>query len=116
LNKRGVFIFDEIEPILKGKDTFLANNHFLEEIKDLGSFLKSKSKLNDIDQLIEHGYIQSSIEYCLKYDVIDSLLNMDGFHHTTSWSPFEWSNKPEYLDLLSFSVFFLAPSSALSIF
>ena len=91
---------------MKGKDTFLANYYFLEEINDLESFLKSKSKLNNIDQLIEHGYIQSSIEYCLKYDVIDSLFHIDDFHHTASWSPFEWRNYREYFDLLSYFVFF----------
>jgi len=61
---------------------------------------------NDIDQLIEYGYLPSSIEYCLKYDVIDDLLKIDYFQQKAKWSPFEWSDKSEYLDLISFAVFY----------
>ena len=98
-------------------DTFLLSYYFWKEIEDFGSFIKSKYKpggfeetffenANDIDQLIEYGFLPSSIEYCLKYDVIDSLLNMDDLNPKAKWSLFEWSNKPEYLDLLSFAGFF----------
>jgi len=117
LYKRGVFIFGEIEPFLKNVDTFLICYYFRKEIKDFESFIKSKDKPddfddsffeneNDIDQLIEYGYMQSSIEYCLKYDVIDDLALWNNLNQTVSWSPFEWSFKPEYLDLLSFAGFF----------
>jgi len=116
LYKRGVLVFGEIKPFLRNGNTFLIRYYFRKEIEDFYSFIKNKSKPygidesffeneNDMDQLIEYGFLPSSIEYCLKYDVIDSLLNMD-FNQKAKWSPFEWSNKPEYLDLLSFSGFF----------
>jgi len=47
---------------------------------------------NDIDQLIEFGYHPSSMEYCLKYDVIDDLLKIDNKNQEAKWSPFEWSS------------------------
>jgi len=117
LYKRGILVFEEIEPILKNRDTFLLCCYFRKEIKDYESFIESKYKPygfdesffeneNDIDQLIEYGFLQSSIEYCLKYDVIDDLAFRDNINQETRWSLFEWSNKPEYLDLLSFAGFY----------
>jgi len=117
LYKRGVFVFEEIEPFLKNDNTFLLSYYFRKEIKDFGSFIKNKSKPygidesffeneNDMDQLIEYGFLPSSIEYSLKYDVIDDLLNIDNLNQEAKWSPFEWSYEPEYLDLLSFAGFF----------
>jgi len=116
LFKRGVLVFGEIDPFLHDRYTFLLSYYFRKEINDFDSFIKSKEMYDDfdesffenennIDYLIEYGFLPSSIEYCLKYDVIDDLLNMD-FNQKAKWSPFEWSNKPEYLDLLSFSGFF----------
>ena len=117
LHKRGIFVFEEIEPFLKNDYTFLLCYYFRKEIKDFESFIKSKSKPydidesffeneNDMDQLIEYGYLTSSIEYCLKYDAINDLVVFDNFKKKPSWSPFEWSKMPEYLDLLSFAGFF----------
>jgi len=117
LYKRGVFVFEEIEPFLGNRNTFLLCYYFRKEIKDFNSFIKNKSKPsafnksffeneNDIDQLIEYGYLQTSIEYSLKYDVINDLVGFDNFNLKARWSPFEWSEKPEYLDLLSFTGFF----------
>jgi len=117
LYQRGVFLFEEIEPCLKNDNTFLISYYFRKEIKDFGSFIKNKSKPygidesffeneNDMDQLIEYGYLQSSVEYCLKYDAIDDLINIDNLNQKAKWSPFEWSYEPEYLDLLAFSGFF----------
>jgi len=110
-------VFEEIEHILKNRDTFLLGWYFRKEIKDFESFIENKcinddfdesffENENDIDQLIVYGFLQSSIEYCLKYDVIDDLLSIDNLKPEANWSPFEWSSKPEYLDLLSFSGFF----------
>jgi len=115
--KRGVLVFEEIEPFLKNRDTFLLCYYFRKEIKNFDSFIKSKSKPdnfkksffeneNDIDQLIEYGFLQSSIEYCLKYEVIDDLAVFDNLNQKPSWSPFEWSFIPQYFDLLSFAGFF----------
>jgi len=117
LYKRGVFVFEEIEPFLRNGNTFLLSYYFRKEIKDFYSFIKNKSKPygidesflgneEDIDQLIEYGYLPSSIEYCLKYDVIDDLLNIDNLNQKARWSLFEWSYRPDYLDLLSFAGFF----------
>jgi len=117
LYKRSVLAFEEINPFLNDMDTFILSYYFWKEIEDFESFIKSKLKpgglaeaffenSNDIDQLIEYGFLQSSIEYCLKYDVIDDLLNIENLTQEASWSPFEWSDKPDYLDLLSFSGFF----------
>ena len=117
LHKRGVMVFEEIEPFLSNRDTFLLCNYFRKKINNFESFIKSKSKPygidesffeneNDIDQLIEYGYMQSSIEYFLKYDAIDDFNVFNNLNQEARWSPFEWSIKPEYLDLLSFAGFF----------
>jgi len=117
LFKKGILVFEEIEPFLSHRDTFLLCYYFRKEIKDFESFIGIKFKPSGIDesffeneyymdQLIEYGYLQSSNEYCLKYDVLDDLLNIDNLNQEAKWSPFEWSNKPEFLDLLSFSGFF----------
>jgi len=117
LYKRGILVFEEIEPFLRNGNTFLLCYYFRKVVKDFDNFIKSKSKPygidesffeneNVMDQLIEYGYLQSSIEYCLKYDVIDDLLSIDNINQEARWSPFEWSNKPEHKDLLSFSGFF----------
>ena len=52
-----------------------------------------------IDQLVGFGFIPSSIEYCLKYNVIDDLVNFDVLSKEAKWCPFEWSLKPKCLDL-----------------
>jgi len=117
LYKRCILAFEEIEPFLKNDYTFMLSYYFRKEIKDFDSFILHKIKptgleqsffenADDIDKLIEYGYLQSSIEYCLKYDVIDDLVGFDNLNHEARWSPFEWSFRPEYLDLLSFAGFF----------
>jgi len=117
LFKRGIFVFEEIEPFLCSRDTFLLSYYFRNEIKDFYSFIKNKSKPYGIDesffenehyldQLIEYGYLQSSIEYCLKYDVIDNLAVFDNLNQEAKWSPFEWSYQPQYLSFMSFCGFF----------
>ena len=118
LYKRGIFVFEEIEPLLNGKNSFLLCYYFWKEIKDFESFIQYKrnpdefdesffENNNNIDQLIEYGFLPSSIEYCLKYDVIDDIQKIDDLYKEVIWSPFEWSNKPEYLDLLSLAGFFV---------
>jgi len=117
LYKRCVFVYEEIEPFLNNRVTFMLCYYFRKEIKDFKSLIKSKYKPygleesffkneSDIDQQIEYGYPLSSIEYCLKYDVIDDLAVFDNFDRKIKWSPFEWSIKPKYLDILSFAGFF----------
>jgi len=117
LYKRGVLLFEEIEPFLRNTKAFLLSYYFRKKIDDFENFVHSKHKPhgldesffgngNNIDQLIEYGYLPSSIEFFLKYDVIDDLVVIDNLCKEARWSPFEWSFKPKYLDLLSFSGFF----------
>ena len=117
LYKRGIFVFEEIQPLLRPRNTFLLCYYYRKEINDFESFIQTKDKpydfdelclenTNDIDKLVEYGFLPSSIEFCLKYDVIDDLVVFDNLDIETKWSPFEWSVKPQYLDLLSFTGFF----------
>jgi len=117
LYKRGVFVFEEIEPFLCMRDTFLLCYYFRKGIKDFDSFIKNKDLPDDldesfldndnyIDQYIEYAFLPLSIEYCLKYDVIYDLVVFDNLNQEAKWSPFEWSYKPKYLDFLSFAGFF----------
>jgi len=117
LFKRGVFVFKEIEPFLIRSDTFLLCYYFRKEIEDFNNFIKTKDKLyrfnqsffekeSYIDQLIDFGFLPSSVEYCLKYDVVDDLVGFDKLNQKAIWSPFEWSYQPKYDDLLSFAGFF----------
>jgi len=117
LYKYGVFVFDEIQLVLEHCNAFMLCYYFRKEMDDFEYFIRTKSKPygfdesfidngSDIDQLIEYGFYPSSIEYCLKYDVIDDLINISIPDQEAKWSPFEWSNRPNYLDFLSFAGFF----------
>jgi len=137
LFKRGIFVFNEIEPFLKNEDAFLICYYFQQEIEDFDSFIQKKRNIfstqkkinffeqfnqseyisnefekqylcntNNIDHFIEYGFLPSSIEYCIKYDVNDDLASFEVLKPEALWSPFEWSLKPQYLDLLSFSGFY----------
>jgi len=117
LYKKGVFIFEDIKPHLKGIDSFLLYFYFRDEIDDFKSLIQKigvpydfdKSFIEnekDIDLLIEYGFVPYSIEYCLKYDDIEKFENIEVFNKEPKWSPFEWSIEPDFLDFLSFSGFF----------
>jgi len=117
LYKRGVFAYEEIKPFSLGENAFILFYYFHKEIDNFEGFIKSKDipfrieksfldSPNDIDQLIEYGFLPSSIEFYLKYDSLDDLLNINILKQEAKWSPFEWSYKPKYLDFLSFAVFF----------
>jgi len=117
LFKRGEFVYGEIEPFLMNLNSFLLCYSFRKQIKDFGSFIKRKEKPyaidesffeneKDIDEMIEYGFLPSTIEYILKYDVIDDLYTFNILNKEAKWSPFEWSFKPKYLDFLSFSGYF----------
>ena len=117
LHKRGVLTFQEIEPFLRYDGAFWLCYYFRKEIKSFVSFIERKFKPgdfdesflqneNNIDQMIEYGFLPSTIEYSLKYDGIDDFIIFDNYNQKAKWSPFEWSYEPTYLDLLSFSGFF----------
>ena len=119
LHKRGVINFEEIEPFLRsgkfGSDSLLLSYYFRKEINDFNSFIKTLEKphkfifdfqSDHIDELLEYGFLRSSIEYCLKYDVVNDLVCFSTLKEEAKWSSFEWSIMPHYFDLLSFSGFF----------
>ena len=118
LFQKGVLSFAEIETHLRNNDSFIVCYYFRKEINDFMGFILEKYKPkeldegflendNDIDDFIEFGFLPSSIEYCLKYDDIDFLRNIDLlFVKDAQWSPFEWSLRPDSLKLLPFSGYF----------
>jgi len=117
LFKRGILNFEEIKPFLKDFRSFLLHYYFHKEIDGFERIIKTMSKPydfdvsiikdeSDIDLLIEFGFLPSSIEYILKYDVLDDLKCFRILDQEIKWSLFEWSMKPKHLDLLSFSGFF----------
>jgi len=66
---------------------------------------------NDLNNLIEYGFLPSMIEYSLKYDDHEKINDYFTVSNTNKeisliWSPFEWAMKPTSLDPLSFSGIF----------
>jgi len=118
LYKTSILGLDEILSFLQTQNCYLVYYYFWREIKDFVSFIQGKHRPynldipiiennDEIDQYINYGFLQSSIEYCLKYDDIESFSLYDWNKSSDAqWSPFEWSHKPKYLDFLSFSGFF----------
>jgi len=115
---KDIFQFNEIEPLLFPKTSYMLCYYFRDFISDLGNILREKIKPDDLDEsfleneesisaLIEYGFLPGSIEFNLKYDDIDSFrIQFPISQSETKWSPFEWSIKPDFSDLLSFSAFF----------
>jgi len=118
LYKEGVFSFLDFERFIERGDSLIFCYYFRKDIEDFNSFVDSKSRPydfdesfvqneHDLDLSIEHGFVPSSIEYCLKYDDVENLRDFDVVNvREAKWSPFEWSYKPGFLDLLSFTGFF----------
>ena len=120
LFKEGVYSIEDIKPIFQNDDSYIFCHYFKKEIGDFQNFIRKKPQPiisqpipeNDeaIEQLINTGFLPSSIEYCLKYDDIQNLKKIDvSIDYVLKWSPFEWSYQPEnkvMSDLLSFSAFF----------
>jgi len=117
LFKKGVFEFEEMKPFLNSCDSLLLCYYFWKEIENFEMFIRYKNiperydtsffnNSNDYDQMIEYGFVPSSIEYCLKYDAIEDLHNWSIISNESKWSPFEWSYKPDNLSTLSLSGLF----------
>jgi len=118
LFKKGFLEFDEIFPILQSSKNFILCYYFRNQIKEFDTYILCKKKPfdiddsffkneNQIDLLIEYGFLPSSIGFCLKYDDIDVFRDITINNQSEiKWSPFEWSFKPFYQDLLTFSGFF----------
>jgi len=116
--KNGVFIFEEIEPFIKYEKSCIPFYYFRKDINNFGLLLEKKQFPDNffrsffqnedlLNQMIEYGFLPSSVEYCLKYDDCDVLHSIGAINQKDLlWSPFEWSLKPDYLDILSFSGFF----------
>jgi len=114
----GVFHFSEIFPNLSDRISFVQSFYFRKEITDFEHYIMNKIRPydinpdvfkndDDVDLYIKFGFLPSSIEYCLKYDDISIFRDLSiNERKLCTWSPFEWSRKPQYLDLLSFSGFF----------
>jgi len=118
LYKKGVLDYEDLAPTINRFDSFVFCYYFRKEFFDFEAVIQSKEEPddfdesfiendNEIDSLVEYGYLPSSIEYCLKYDDIDVFRSIcTSYQSTAKWSPFEWSCKPEFRDFLSFSGFF----------
>jgi len=118
LYKQGIFNYSDIDPYIQRKDSILMCYYFRKNIPDFANFIsfdKNLSKFylskyqneSTIDKMIEFGFTPSSVEYCLKYDDINSLReNFTTNIKYVEWNPFEWSRKPDYLEVLSVSGFF----------
>ena len=117
----GIFSFFDIERYLSNKSCLLLGYYFKKYIDDFNKITKGKFFLLEFDEmylkneneyeiLYKYGFFPGSLEYVLKYDDINALQNT--FNEDThkpeqmKWSPFEWSRRPDYLDILSFSAFF----------
>jgi len=122
LFKRGSFTLDQIESKLCHPETYISSFYFRKEIKGFVEFFEAHSQLydydnnffkgeNDIELMIQYGFVPLSIEYCLKYDDIDvfrSLFSKEYFSNKPicDWSPFEWCQSPDNVSLMSFSGYF----------
>jgi len=120
LFKLGVYTANDIKPLLQDDDCWLLCVYFRKQIRHFESCFKTKRKNfniqlyndNDIDQMIDYGFVSNSIEFCLKYDDLEvlkshhiSLKNNNG--QIGKWNPFEWAKDPVFpLDYLAFSGYF----------
>jgi len=119
LFQSNIYMFSDIEPLLYSSGCFVSIYYFWKEIKDFDRIINEQRKPfgpntafpgnKDMEQMIEYGFVPSSLEYCLKYDDLTTfrdLFSNSNNTKTAKWNPFEWSRKPHSLDLLSFSGFF----------
>jgi len=122
LYQLGVYMYPEIEKILKKSNNTISYFYYRKEIEnfpqliqtlDAGSECDHSSLINnsDLDSMIQYGFAPSTIEYCLKYDDIDNFRTLlhdlsPFFNGCIEWSLFEWSRIPDSYDYLSVSALF----------
>ena len=118
LFQSGIISFSEIHQYLESDTSLVLCYYFRKEIKDFQNQICHKWSTEDfdesffqndedIDKMINFGFLPSSIEYCLKYDDLDGFREIISYSsNSINWSPFEWSKKPPKNDILSFSGFF----------
>jgi len=117
-----IYALSEIMVFLMSKLAYVPSFYFKKGIGDFKSFIKEKlypeeydksffENDDEIDFRIQYGYIPHSIEYCLKYDDLQSLrvffseiLSLK--EYSISGSPFEWAKIPRKLGYLGFSGYF----------
>jgi len=118
LYKRNIIKFEDILPFLRDDSIYVGCYYYETEIDDLEGFLFNKSIPNEYDysfyktiqnsdEAKQYGFSSHSMEFCLKYDDLEHF--REYYDQETSflnWSCFEWSQKPRYFDLLSFSGYF----------
>jgi len=109
------FSMDEIKSALEFHKKKFLYLFFKDTIElDYSGFSDDRNSQNywnekELDFLIQFGFHKSSMEFCLKYDQfeeIDKLLMKNPNLKTCRWNPFEWSEEPKSLDLLSFCSFY----------
>ena len=116
LYKSSMIFFDDVKSLLNDEKIIIPCFFFRKEIDDFNMFIRRKTESSNfnkylifseenIEALLEYGFLPSSIEYCLKYDDYDSFRNIfnANIHQMANWNPFEWSQRPKSLDILSFS-------------
>ena len=122
LYQLGIFLFDDIKTFLENRDAFILSYYYHKEIDNFDDHIRLKTIPSDyddcyyefkenIDALIQYGFAPNTIEYCLKYDDINAFINIySNQNHSpggiAKWSPFEWSQKPDFFDFLSFYGFY----------
>lgn len=116
LYQKGFLEFSEIKPFFNIESDYKMCYYFQNELDDFENMIKGKkipddyikhyfSDLSQINELIMFGYPRNSVEYCLKYDDVDTLINLlsnPGFEKCTKakLSPFEWSICPSSMSFL----------------
>jgi len=120
LFKMGVYSIKEVQTNLMFEFSTLTYMYFKDYISDISEYfdildfdqdLFDKYIGKDIEFLINHGFEKDSLEYVLKFDILDSLesimieFNFQSLMYA-EWSPFEWSFPLNYLDILSFASYF----------
>jgi len=118
LFKLDIYSFEEIRGFLDGRDSFISCFYFRKEINDFNKYIKGKRtpveydlsifhNEEEVSLMIENGFVPTSIEYCLKYDDLETFVGIFPVSQKSAkWNPFEWSAKPVDLSLISFSSFF----------
>jgi len=116
LYKMGILSFEEIEPLFSRSE--ILKYYFRKQIIGFEDQVKTYNIIleydfsffehkNDIDNMIEYGFVPNTVEYCLKYDDIVVFRSIFPLNQCdVQWNPFEWSEKPQLLGLMSVSCFF----------
>lgn len=108
----GFFDFQEINELIHQSGKIIYCYYFYNHLKDqIGMFHRENNIEYSYfeqeclyDELIQYGYPRISSEFSMKYDDLSSLIQLETYNtiEYAKWSPFEWSERPNSLDVLSF--------------